>query len=92
MDERDGIKPGKCPECGYRMDAATATRGNARPRPGDLTLCLSCGAILEFDQDVAPVAMPAGRMADLDDDTRHELRRVQLLIRTAIPGKRLLTR
>ena len=47
------IKPGRCPLCNYRMDAATNIspgRSTRPPRKGDFTLCLRCGAILRFDK------------------------------------------
>lgn len=39
-----------CPVCGYNPDCASpADRSHARPKPGDLSLCLKCGEVLEFD-------------------------------------------
>jgi len=42
-----------CPDCGYVMDAATAvSRKDATPKPGDASLCLKCGALLRFADDL----------------------------------------
>jgi hypothetical protein len=38
-----------CLNCGALLEAAT---GNGRPRPGDLTACLQCGAVMLFDDDL----------------------------------------
>lgn len=42
----------RCPACRTRLDAATAiSRGAApakKPRPGDLTICAYCSAVLVF--------------------------------------------
>jgi hypothetical protein len=39
-----------CPECGYRMDGATAAdQENAMPAPGDVSVCLNCGQLLTFE-------------------------------------------
>lgn len=40
-------KPWMCSSCGYVMDAATAVKGNAAPKDGDVSLCLRCAAIYE---------------------------------------------
>lgn len=39
-----------CPYCGYQMDAATPiTDEDARPSPGDISLCLRCMEIGIYD-------------------------------------------
>jgi hypothetical protein len=42
-----------CPACGEELDGATEVTndGRAVPRPGDLSMCWYCGAILTFDDD-----------------------------------------
>lgn len=43
----------ECPACGYVMDCVTVAEGeDAIPRPGDISMCLSCGAFLNFDRDL----------------------------------------
>ncbi len=66
-DPRAGVKATTCPTCGYRMDAATATRGKARPRPGDFSLCLYCGQALRFDEQLEPVLAVEADMLELAD-------------------------
>ena len=40
----------KCAKCGYKMDGATNVHDqNLRPKAGDVSLCLHCGAIGIFD-------------------------------------------
>lgn len=40
-----------CPRCDYTLERHTpiAGEGTPWPEPGDLTLCLGCGALLAFD-------------------------------------------
>lgn len=40
-----------CPFCRHTLDAATAGPSNpdAVPKPGDVTVCIECGAVLLFD-------------------------------------------
>ena len=42
-----------CPVCAYRMDAHTAINEKepAEPSLGDITICLNCMAVLEFEQN-----------------------------------------
>jgi len=43
------ICPCMCPLCGYLMDYASPPTGpDATPKAGDLSMCLSCGAVLVF--------------------------------------------
>jgi hypothetical protein len=43
----------QCPSCSKSLDMAT---GYASPTPGDLSLCSTCGAILEFSLDLKMTA------------------------------------
>ena len=48
MDEYR-VKTSPCPSCRYELDAATKVSGDhGGPDPGDLTVCLNCGTILQF--------------------------------------------
>jgi hypothetical protein len=39
-----------CPYCGHLLDSATAMDdAPARPKPGDVTMCIKCGFLLVFD-------------------------------------------
>src|SRR5262245_43420584 len=42
----------RCLNCGHEMDAASPIRGDAKPEPGDFTVCLSCGQLMQFDNDL----------------------------------------
>jgi len=45
------IRPCMCPLCGYLMDYASPPAGpDKTPKSGDLTMCLSCGAVLVFTE------------------------------------------
>lgn len=60
MDEK--MPAALCVACGYAFDAAANISGSRRPKPGDLSICLSCGALLVFDTDLRP-----SRRATSDD-------------------------
>ena len=48
-DSRDGIAGTRCWNCGTMNDAATDAYGDARPEPGDASVCFTCGAVGIFD-------------------------------------------
>ncbi len=43
------LAPDRCPACGLAIDAASNTWNNRKPKPGDATMCIQCGAWAIFD-------------------------------------------
>jgi hypothetical protein len=41
-----------CPLRGHHIDAALGAHGEARPTPGDITICLYCRGLLVFTADL----------------------------------------
>jgi len=42
-----------CPHCGYGFDRASVAEGEKKePRPGDISMCISCGGFLVFTDDI----------------------------------------
>jgi hypothetical protein len=74
------FKPWPCASCGYVMDAASDSTGNALPAEGDLSVCLQCAA---------PYLLESHKWRPLTDDELIEmslehkrvLSRVQNLVR-----------
>jgi hypothetical protein len=55
LSEDFQIPMSKCPECGHILDAANCVsdgRPPAAPEPGDFTVCLNCGHLLVFDDNL----------------------------------------
>jgi len=44
------IRPRRCLNCSHEMDVATCVSGAHAPKPGDVTICISCGHIMVFDK------------------------------------------
>ncbi len=44
-----------CPSCKHLVDSATPAKGDCDPSPGDVSLCLYCGELLEFNQHLKVV-------------------------------------
>ena len=58
-----------CPECGEFVDCATHMSGKRiKPKAGDLTLCIACGSILAFAQDLGVVIVDEDMLKALDED------------------------
>ena len=53
-DEAHLVPPSPCPGCGMVLDAANAADDTlpARPRPGDLSVCVHCCAMLAYNEDL----------------------------------------
>lgn len=84
LDADGNILPtSKCPECHYEMDAGTVcdekAEKNTRPKPGDVSVCIKCGAIMEYSGDMMLKALDLDLLDD--DDTKFQLRRLQQHIR-----------
>lgn len=80
---------GACPTCKRKLDAAEAPTKyggwKVRPRPGDLSVCLGCGEILEFKEDMQLAAISLNHMLELPPETSADLIRVQRRIRSMRP-------
>ena len=69
----------RCPECGHKLDAATDINENKAPKAGDISLCINCGAVLEFNADFSVKTFTD--FALLDDETRQEIALFKKMIR-----------
>lgn len=62
-----------CPVCLQAVDAATDMAGDARPNPGDLTICAYCASVLEFDDELRPHQASASTLAEIDTQTSRKI-------------------
>lgn len=46
------IDAGACLKCHAPMTASTSVDGTSAPEPGDVTVCLYCGHLMEFGADL----------------------------------------
>lgn len=42
----------KCPKCGAKLDMAFGVRTDLKPSSGDFSLCIKCGELLVFGNDL----------------------------------------
>lgn len=67
MNDNHGIvKPCLCPHCGYMIDCATgASSPDIKPRGGDFSMCLKCGGLLRYNDDLTVRSMVDEDWAEL---------------------------
>jgi hypothetical protein len=64
------------------MDAATCPEEPAaKPSVDDLSVCIKCGELLVFQDDLTLRPMELNDMLSLDEATKNELLKVQSIIR-----------
>lgn len=78
-----------CPVCSTLLNAASGFNNNASPSPGDVSICIRCGAVLKFDEQMTLQQVPEAELQALDQDDRRllfEARSAVRDLRTKIGG------
>lgn len=57
-----------CLECGKPLDAATDVYGDDRPSPGDISLCVYCGNLSAYGDDLKLRPLSEDERIDVEDD------------------------
>lgn len=85
------LKPSMCPSCGYFMDAASpALERKISPKANDVSMCLSCGAVLVFDQDLSLRSMTEDEKSALPPHMARLLEAMERHRRSVIPPEGLV--
>jgi hypothetical protein len=80
------IVPNSCPSCGHAFifAAESSFKEQCRPRPGDLSVCIRCAAVLSFINSAGDLRLATQQEIDeLKPDTLYQLRKVQEGVRRA---------
>ncbi len=78
------VKPSACPSCAYVMDCATCVFDKtAVPKPDDFSVCLACGEVLRFDEDMELQRLVRSDVDVLDTQPllRRQIRQVMVAIK-----------
>jgi hypothetical protein len=59
-----------CLACGKRLDRATSVDGNHQPEMGDVTICIGCGHLMGFDDDLRLRELTDTEMVKVAGDRR----------------------
>lgn len=76
VNEADHTKMGEdhCPACNYLCDSASAlNEPHSTPNPGDVSICLNCGELLEFSSDMALIEIRKETLSELEPKQLQEL-------------------
>ena len=69
-----------CPVCGKPLDSISSVQGdNQPPQPGDITVCLYCGAVMEVGGGLVPQPFTPEEAEELcrDPELMAQLQRVE---------------
>lgn len=65
---------GRCPKCSYVFDCASNVDDEtAKPRIGDISFCIKCGAVNQFDEH-GVITVDESK---LDEESKREIRRIR---------------
>jgi transcription initiation factor IIE alpha subunit len=71
----------ECPACGVKINAVTSTDGLAVPQAGDVSVCLKCGSMLEFNEDLTVKLIDLQELNTMEQETITTLKKIQDYIR-----------
>lgn len=70
-------RPTVCPGCRQQLNATSDPKGRGAPRPRDVTMCVGCGTLLQFDDRLRLSVMTPELLEQLPQQTLEELREQQ---------------
>jgi ribosomal protein L40E len=77
------IKDSRCPKCDYKMDRAShLTVDDISPKGGDCSVCLRCGAVLMFNDDLSLREPTAKERKSFSRQNLEEILELQMYIQT----------
>jgi hypothetical protein len=84
------VPTGHCVACFHKLEATTATAGDldAKPNPGDFTICFYCGTPMRFGATLQLQGVTPQELDELPDEDRRSLLRVMRAVSERIRMKR----
>jgi hypothetical protein len=70
MPKETRVPECKCPNCGAGVDAATNLFGKGGPEPGDISICLYCGCLMKFKDDMMLRRLTGAELIEVLKDDR----------------------
>lgn len=72
------VQKDTCPNCGTLLDSATISQGKqCKPVVGDLSVCIKCATLLEFDENLKLKRCLSEHFNRLDMDTKLQIKLIQ---------------
>lgn len=77
------FKPDCCPACLYKVDSATPIGSHERclPKPWDLSVCLNCGQLNQYNDQLKLVIVSPQEETDLPVEIFIQIRNAQSIIK-----------
>ena len=75
----------KCETCGQLLDAVTHVNGPAKPSPGDLSICVYCGTLTVFNNELRRRALTGKEMIAAAGDVRVLAIQTKIRLHKAMP-------
>lgn len=85
----------KCPACGYELDTSNSLSGASQgPGPGDVTVCIDCGVLLEFGEGMEYVLLEDEELKrkNFAPGERENLRQIVETIREMVTKRKMVER
>lgn len=76
VQNKEGVKvpDTKCSGCNANLDRAMVTDSkDPNPKKGDVSVCLHCGEVMEFDEDLKPIPISNSTWAKMPADEKTEV-------------------
>lgn len=81
VKQAGSLPTSQCPVCSYEMDEATCVSHQGEgPSAGDLSVCLHCGEVLQFNDILVLKTISDEELAFLDDQTKATLAKAKSII------------
>lgn len=76
------LPPAPCPACHEVQNAATCIDDDvARPKPNDFSVCINCGEVLLFNDDMTVRRAELNDLMNVPADVRYEIGVAQEIVR-----------
>lgn len=75
----------RCLNCGHKLNMAGSIESNDAPSPGCLCLCIRCGAVMMYAEDLTVRGMTTAEMDELCNDPEamdflaHQVRKIKMI-------------
>ena len=70
------LKMTPCPRCGKPLDAATCISSHDTPDPGDISICMYCAQLLEYDKGLMLIPLTPAKLDQVEREAPHIYRLV----------------
>lgn len=70
-----------CPNCKHQLDAVTHIGfEDVKPSKGDITICINCAEILQFDKNIRPIKLTDITLEELPSDIFQKITEARKLL------------